>query len=289
MPPADVAPVPAAAPAAGEAMAVIGRGVTLAYGPHVALSGADFTVPVGAVTALIGPNGSGKSSLLHAIAGLLPPRDGTLTVLGMPADEARARVAYVLQSTKVNEQMPATVREVVSMGRFAVRGVLGRLRPDDRAAVEAAMARLEVADLAQRQLGELSGGQRQRVFVAQGLAQQAELLLLDEPVTGLDLVSRQRILDVIDEERAAGRTVVVTTHDLGEAAAADHVVLVAGRVIADGPAAAVLTADHLSAAYGARLLHLGDGTAVLLDDPHHHAEGHDHTICADDDEPRHRH
>ena len=129
----------------------------------------------------------------------------------------------------------------------------------------------------------LSGGQRQRVFVAQGLAQQGEVLLLDEPVTGLDVVSRQRILDVVAEERAAGRTIVMTTHDLAEASTTDHVLLLAGRIVAAGSPAEVLTADHLADAYGGRLLRLADGM-VLIDDPHHHAHGHDHTVCAEDDE-----
>lgn len=270
----------------GAPAAVVARQVTLVHGRHVALAEVDLTLPAGEVTALIGPNGSGKSTLLDAIAGLLPPAAGDLEVLGGRPGVHRRQIAYVLQTTEVSEHLPITVREAVRMGRYAARGAFGRLSAEDRAAIDQAMARLGLSDFADRQLGELSGGQRQRVLVAQGLAQRAELLLLDEPVTGLDVVSRQRILEVIEAERAAGRTVVVTTHDLDEAAAADHVVLVAGRVVAAGPPSEVLVPDVLRQAYGGRLLVVPGQGAVLLDDPHHHAHGHDHTVCADDDELR---
>ena len=266
-----------------DSTAVVARGLSLAYGSHPVLVDADFDLPAGAVTSLVGPNGAGKSSLLNAIVGLLAPRAGSLRVLGGEPTAMRRHVAYVLQSAKVDEQLPITVRETVAMGRYADRGAFGRLTAEDRTLVDESLERLEIADLARRHLHELSGGQRQRVFVAQGLAQQGDVLLLDEPVTGLDLVSRQRILDVVAEERAAGRTIVMTTHDLAEASGTDHVLLLAGRVVAGGSPAEVLTADHLADAYGGRLLRLADGM-VLIDDPHHHAHGHDHTICAEDDE-----
>jgi ABC-type Mn2+/Zn2+ transport system ATPase subunit len=264
-------------------VAVTGRRVQLVRGRHPVLVDATFAVPAGAVTSLVGPNGAGKSSLLDAMVGLLPTAEGRIEVLGVSPRDAKRRVGYVLQAAKVNEQLPITVREAVTMGRFAERGAFGRLRAADRDAVDEAIERLELGDLVRRHLHELSGGQRQRVFVAQGLAQRAKLLLLDEPVTGLDVVSRQRILEVVDAERAAGRTVVMTTHDLSEAAGTDHVLLLAGRVVAEGRPAEVLTAANLAEAYGGRLLRLPDG-AVLVDDPHHHADGHDHTVCADDDE-----
>jgi len=247
--------------------AVVARSLVLAYGRHVALGRSDFRLEPGSVTAIIGPNGSGKSTLLHAIAGLLEPASGTLEV-GERTAAAGAAVGYVLQSTQVNELLPVTVREVVTMGRYADLGAFGRLRASDRRAVDEALDRLEIADLASRQLRELSGGQRQRVFVAQGLAQRAPVLLLDEPVTGLDLVSRHRILEVLAAERERGVTVVVSTHDLDDAAAAEHVLLLAGRVVAAGPPAAVLTPEWLAQAYGGRLLRV-DGGAVLLDDPAH--------------------
>lgn len=245
-------------------MGATGRGVTLAYGARVVLHRADFTLPVGGLTALVGPNGSGKSTLLGAIAGLVPLAEGTVDIVG------KAPVALVLQQTAANELLPITVREVVTLGRFAARGLLGRLRPADREAVRRAMAQLEVTNLSERHLRELSGGQRQRVLVAQGLAQEADVLLLDEPLTGLDLVSRQGILDALTAERAAGRTVIMSTHDLDDAELADHVLLLAGRVVAAGTPAQVLTAANLREAYGGRLLRQ-DGHAFAVDE-HLHPE-----------------
>jgi ABC-type Mn2+/Zn2+ transport system ATPase subunit len=243
--------------------AVRSESLTLAHRREPALQDATFELPAGRVTALIGPNGAGKSTLLHAIAGLLKPRSGSLEVV------SDRRVAYVLQTTKVNDQLPITVRETVTMGRYARTGALRRMSRDDRRAVDEAMQALGITGLERRQLGELSGGQRQRAFVAQGLAQRAEILLLDEPITGLDLVSREHILHAIDHERDAGRTVIVSTHDLGDAAQADHVLLLAGRVVAQGPPAEVLTDEHLATAYGGHLLRLGDRTIIVDDHAHH--------------------
>ena len=199
--------------------------------PHAVLTAATFTIPGGAVTALIGPNGAGKSTLLHALAGLLAPRSGSLEV---PAAARRGGVAYVLQGTQVGLHLPLTVRETVTMGRYATVGLVGRLREADRTSVDRAIDALGLGDLANRPLHQLSGGQRQRAFVAQGLAQEGDLLLLDEPITGLDLVSRQHILDAIAAQRGAGHAVVVSTHDLGDASQADHLLLLAGRVVASG-------------------------------------------------------
>jgi manganese transport system ATP-binding protein len=248
-------------------------GLRVARGGRLVLEVDRLDLAAGSVTALVGPNGSGKSTLLHAIAGLLAVEGGRVEVLGSDPVGARARVAYVLQAVSVTEHLPITVREVVTMGRYAVRGPFGRLGADDRRIIDRAIGRLELTDLAHRHLGELSGGQRQRALVAQALAQEADVLLLDEPVTGLDLASVERIRAVIDEERAAGRTVVVATHDLGDAQQADVLVLLAGRVVAAGPPAQALSRQSLAEAYGARLLRL-DGDTVLLDDGAHH--GHDH-------------
>jgi manganese transport system ATP-binding protein len=247
-------------------IAVRADDVELAYGARTVLAAASFELPAGAVTALIGPNGAGKSTLLHALAGLLQPRSGQLDVR---AAARRGGVALVLQATSVNEHLPITVREAVTMGRYAMAGPFRRLRAADRAAVDQALEALAISDLAGRPLHELSGGQRQRAFVAQGLAQGADLLLLDEPITGLDIVSRQHILDAIAAERAAGRAVVVSTHDLGDAAAADHLLLLAGRVVASGAPSSVLTDEHLCDAYGGHLMRIGDGTLILDDHPHH--------------------
>lgn len=257
-------------------LAVEGHGVTVNYGGRLALHDCDLAVPAGVVTALVGPNGSGKSTLLSAIAGLIPVMSGRLSVLGDAPGQngVAARVAYVLQSTPANQALPVTVREVVTMARFARRGLFGRMSAADRRAVDDALARLGVADLADRHLRELSGGQRQRVLVAQGLAQHADLLLLDEPVTGLDLTSRDAILDVVDEVRLRGGTVIVATHDLDDdAARAGHVVLLNGCVVAAGPPDQVITAEHLRQAYGRHVHHHADRPHVVDEHLHHDGDG----------------
>ncbi len=243
--------------------AVQAENITLRYGSHEAIGPSSFSVSKGSVTALIGPNGAGKSTLLNAVAGLHHPASGSLVV---SADAYR--IAYVLQGTKVNESLPISVREVVTMGRYALTGAYGWLRKRDRDAVDEAMDRTDLTDLADRQLHELSGGQRQRAFVAQGLAQEHDILLLDEPMTGLDLPSAQSLDSVIHQEHERGCTVMMTTHDLSEAQVAEHVLLLSGRVIADGPPEEVLTVENLSEAYGQSLLH-ADGERLFIDDPHH--------------------
>ena len=243
------------------------------FGSTVAVAPSSFTVPEGAITALIGPNASGKSTLLSGIAGILIPASGTMIVHQAPT---RKQIAFVLQTTKVNEALPITVREVVTMGRYPSLRMFDRLTNHDRAIIDAAMDRMSIANVAHRHLRELSGGQRQRVFVAQGLAQDHEILLLDEPLTGLDLTSAQAIDTVLHEEQSLGRTIVISTHDLAEARVSDHVVLMAGRVVASGPPEEVLTADLLREAYRAAFLHV-DGGQVFLDDPAHNPADGRHT------------
>ena len=243
------------------------------FGSTIAVAPSSFTVPEGAITALIGPNASGKSTLLSGIAGILIPASGTMIVHQAPT---RKQIAFVLQTTKVNEALPITVREVVTMGRYPSLRMFDRLTNHDRAIIDAAMDRMSIANVAHRHLRELSGGQRQRVFVAQGLAQDHEILLLDEPLTGLDLTSAQAIDTVLHEEQSLGRTIVISTHDLAEARVSDHVVLMAGRVVASGPPEEVLTADLLREAYRAAFLHV-DGGQVFLDDPAHNPADGRHT------------
>jgi iron complex transport system ATP-binding protein len=240
--------------------------LVLAYEDKIAVDRSTFSIPARTVTAVIGPNGSGKSTLLNAIAGLLTPRAGTIAV---PAGrDGFQRVAYVLQTTKVNDALPISVGEVVGMGRFASKGWFDRINHEDRTAISTAMERTGITDLEGDHMQHLSGGQRQRVFVAQGLAQEHELLLLDEPLTGIDLTAAQAIDAVLHDELENGCTVVLTTHDLSEARSADHVVLLAGRVVASGPPSEVLTTENLIEAYGTSLLHLDQGN-IFVDDPAH--------------------
>ena len=257
--------------------AVVASDLDLRRGSRVAIDRSSFTIPSGQITAIIGPNGSGKSTLLHAIAGLLTPSEGRLDVLGRTPSESTMRtsgMSYVLQHTDIAAGTPLTVREAVGMARYPRLGLLGRPSREDRAKVDQAMGLLKIADLAERHLTELSGGQRQRVYVAQGVAQDHEILLLDEPLTGLDLLSAKTIDAIIHEEPQHGCAVVLTTHDLEEAAAADHVLLTCGRVLASGPPSSVLTSANLATAYGLGALHQVDERAPLLPTEHHEDHGH---------------
>lgn len=238
------------------------------YGQIHAVGPLSLEVPAGSSVAIIGPNGSGKSTLLKVIAGVIDPTSGRCDTFGVAP-------SIVLQSTDVDPSLPLTVRDVVTMARYPRLGLFRRPGAVDREAVETAMERLEIGDLAGRQIHELSGGQRQRAFVAQGLAQDSPVLLLDEPLTGLDVRSRSIITGVIDDEHAQGRTVITTTHNFDDAGRCELVLLLATRFVAFGPPDEVFTEDHLRTAFGGRFVRVGD--ALILDDPHHdHHHDHGH-------------
>ena len=239
------------------------------YGTTVALAPSTLAIEPGTSTALVGPNGSGKSTLLGLLAGLVRPTAGTLAVA------EGVRIAFVAQQQHQHRWIPLSVEDVLRMGRYAERGLLRRLGPADHAAVAAAAHRLDVDDLRRRPFGELSGGQRQRVLVAQALVAAPDLLLLDEPITGLDLASQERILEIIATETEAGTAVVMSTHHLGEARRTDRVLLLAGCVLAAGPPGEVLQPRLLAEAFGDRLVM--SGAATLVVDEH----GHAHDDCPD--------
>jgi ABC-type Mn2+/Zn2+ transport system ATPase subunit len=249
------------------------RDVVVERGHATVLTVGSLEIPRG-VTAVVGPNGSGKSTLLHVIAGLLPAGKGVVTVGGRAPHQGRRDVAYVLQAQHASEHLLVTADEVVGLARAATLGAFRPMRRGDRDAVTRATDRLDVTALGRRHLADMSGGQRQRVFVAQGLAQEADVLLLDEPMAGLDIVSAEAIRTVIEQERSAGRFVLVATHDLDDARRADFVVLLNGRVVAAGPPEVALRPECLREAYGSRVLDLG-GHTVAIDDGIHH-EDHEH-------------
>lgn len=257
---------PAAIAASVEPVRVVD--LTVRFGAVTALDRVDHDFEPGVTAAVMGPNGAGKTTLLECLAGLLRPSSGR--VAGAPD-----RVAYVRQQVPAG-WMPLTAREVLAMGRYRARGLVGRLRAADRAVMAAAADRLDVADLLSRPYGDLSGGQRQRVVIAQALALEPELLLLDEPISGLDLPSQERILAVLDESAASGLAVVVTTHHLDEARHCHEVLLLANRLVAAGPPDEVLTPDRLRETFGPRTLgdhrrHDHDHSLLVLDD-----HGHSH-------------
>ncbi len=243
--------------------AVAASEVTVSFGRRVALDAVSFTIKRATSTALVGPNGSGKTTLMRLIAGLQSASAGEI-------DVSAAQIAFVLQHAGRGNWLPITVREVVAMGRYPHLGRFRRPTSNDTRAIADAAARVEVTDLFARQFGELSGGQKQRVLVAQALAQEAELLLLDEPITGLDLASQDRILHVLAEETHLGRTVIVSTHHLEEARECDVVFLMAGRLVKAGTPAEVLVPDVLEQAYGSRLLRLDKYTTFMDEHGHEH-------------------
>ncbi len=234
--------------------AIEAEGLELRYGSTTVLTSSSFTAPSGRITALVGPNGAGKSTILHCIVGLISPTAGRIAVLGTSPQKARRQVAYVIQTNQVNHTLPLTVYQVVAMGRYPSLGMMRTMKAVDRSRVSRAMERMAITDLANRHLTELSGGQRQRVFMAQGLAQDHSVLLLDEPLAGLDIVSTEAVYRFIHDEQAHGCAVLLATHDLEEAWAADHVLLLGGNRVISGPPQEVLTEENLVRVFGLGLL-----------------------------------
>lgn len=234
------------------------RAVQASYGGAPVLHDVDLTIPAGRLTGIVGPNGAGKSTLLKAVLQLVPTR-GRIRLLGRPLPEVRRRVAYVAQRDAIAEDFPITAVQVVEMGRYPHRGWLRRLRPADDQAVAEAMERTGVTALADLPFGDLSGGQRQRVLLARALAQQAQLLLLDEPLAAVDARTEATLLDVLTSLAAAGTSVLAVHHDLRTVARTfHHAVLLSApqprdagsSVVAAGPVDHVLTTQHLATAYG---------------------------------------
>lgn len=256
------------------AVSIVIDGVNADYGGRPALTDVALEVRAGSLLAVIGPNGAGKSTLLKLIAGLLRPSTGRVTVLGGPPGAAARSVAYLPQAEAVDWEFPVTVGEVVMMGRYARLGFGREPRAIDRTRVGEALETVGMADAARRQIGALSGGQRRRVFLARALAAEPELYLLDEPVTGVDVRTQEDLMDVLEAEARAGKTVIATTHDLICAAQRFHeAALLNRRLVAHGPAELVLDQRLLAETYGGHVLVLpGDGGRLVLDDAHHHDE-----------------
>jgi manganese/iron transport system ATP-binding protein len=241
--------------------------LTAGYNGAAALSDVTFTVPGGARVAVVGPNGAGKTTLLKMIAGALKPSSGRVQVYGH-RPLSHICIAYVPQRSQIDVGFPVTVREVVMMGRIRRIGLFRWPGRRDWEEVEQALRRVGLVDLGDRQIGELSGGQQQRTFLAQALAQRAELILLDEPLTGLDTPSQEAIFRLLDELRQQGVPALVATHDLNMAVERfDRVLLLNRRLIAYGSPQEVLTRAHLLHAYGGHmhLLPDSDGVMVLTD------------------------
>jgi len=256
--------------AASDAEGISATDVTVTYrNGHTALWDASFEVPRGSVTALVGVNGAGKSTLFKAIMGFVPAAKGEIRLLGRPVKEALRHnlVAYVPQSEEVDWAFPVLVEDVVMMGRYGHMGFLRIASATDRAAVDQALERVGMSAFRKRQIGELSGGQRKRVFLARALAQDGQVILLDEPFTGVDVKTEDQIVDLLREMRDEGRVMLVSTHNLGSVPEfCDRTVLVKGTVLGHGPTDAVFTRENLELAFGGVLRHFTLGGDALHDD-----------------------
>lgn len=247
-------------------------------GAEPALDDVSFQLSRGERVAVVGPNGAGKSTLLKVVAGILQPTTGRVTIYGHGA-KGDVCVGYVPQRSQVDWKFPVTVSDVVLMGRVARIGLLRQAGRRDHELVRDSLAQVDATDIAKRQIGELSGGQQQRVFIARALAQEAELLLMDEPLTGLDVPSQESIFKILDLLRSRGITVLVSTHDLQLAADRfDRQMLLKRKLLAFGHPGDVLTPERLRQAYGTHLTVLpGPEGMLALSDTCCDGE-HDHDL-----------
>lgn len=235
--------------------------VSLRYDGHTALEDITFHLHAGERVAVVGPNGAGKSTLFKIVAGVLRPTGGEVTVYGS-GPGGHVCIGYVPQRSQVDWRFPVSVADVVMMGRIAKLGLLGWPKKRDWDFVRAALETVGIANLAKRQIGELSGGQQQRMFIARALAQEAELMLMDEPLTGLDAPAQESLLALLDELQARRVTIMVATHDLEQARRHfDRILLLNRRLIAFGPPEQALQAGNLARAYGSHLT-LAEGQVI---------------------------
>jgi manganese/zinc/iron transport system ATP- binding protein len=246
--------VPAVAFTKSAAPTVIAvRGLTVSYGQRPVLRSVSFDVPAGNLVGIVGPNGAGKSTLLRAMLGLIQPDSGSIRIGGMAVDQCRDRLAYVPQTEAVDWDFPVTVLDVVLMGRYGRLGWFGRPQRADRDAARHSLGLVAMSEYKDRHIRQLSGGQQQRVFLARALCQEADILLLDEPFSGVDAATEQAIFQLIEKLTAEGKTLIVVNHDLSVLDRFDLVMLLNQQVVAFGPTSAVVTDQNLRRTYGGRL------------------------------------
>ncbi|CAM1637235.1 manganese/iron ABC transporter ATP-binding protein [Bartonella sp. W8098] len=233
--------------------------ITVTYrNGHTALRDSSFETPTGSITALVGINGSGKSTLFKAIMGFVRLSRGSITVFGMPVRNALKKnlVAYVPQSEDVDWNFPVLVEDVVMMGRYGHMNFLRQPKDVDYAAVTDALQRVNMLPFRKRQIGELSGGQKKRVFLARAIAQEAKVILLDEPFTGVDVKTEDQIIALLKEMRKSGAVMLVSTHNLGSVPEfCDRTVLIKGTVLGYGPTSEIFTEENLTKTFGGALRH----------------------------------
>ena len=239
--------------------------LTVRYNGRAALEDVSFHLHAGERIAVVGPNGAGKSTLFKVVAGVLPPSTGEVNIFGS-RPRVHVCIAYIPQRSQVDWNFPVSVADAVMMGRSAKLGLLNWPHKNDWEHVRRALEIVELSDLAERQIGQLSGGQQQRMFIARALAQEAELVLMDEPLSGLDTPAQEGLLSLLDTLRNQNVTVMVATHDLDQAARHfDRIMLLNHRIIAFDVPQNVMHTDHLLQAYGGRLK-IAPGGTMLVDD-----------------------
>jgi manganese/iron transport system ATP-binding protein len=241
--------------------------LSVRYDGHFALENITFHLHAGERVAVVGPNGAGKSTLFKVVAGVLPPSSGDVKISGF-GPRGHICIAYVPQRSQVDWRFPASVADVVMMGRIGQIGFFRWPRRSDWDTVHGALEAVDMDSLSERQIGELSGGQQQRTFLARALAQEAELILMDEPLNGLDTPSQEAILALLEKLHQQKITLMVATHDLGQAASNfDRVMLLNRRLVRFGSPQEVLTSENLLQAYSghAQLIQGTDGRTTLAD------------------------
>ncbi|MBI0163646.1 manganese/iron ABC transporter ATP-binding protein [Bartonella sp. M0283] len=233
--------------------------ITVTYrNGHTALRDSSFETPTGSITALVGINGSGKSTLFKAIMGFVRLSRGNITIFDMPVRNALKKnlVAYVPQAEDVDWNFPVLVEDVVMMGRYGHMNFLRQPKDVDYAAVTDALQRVNMLPFRKRQIGELSGGQKKRVFLARAIAQEAKVILLDEPFTGVDVKTEDQIIALLKEMRKSGAVMLVSTHNLGSVPEfCDRTVLIKGTVLGYGPTSEIFTEENLTKTFGGALRH----------------------------------
>ncbi len=261
------------------------KNVTVTYNNgHTAIWDTTFSLPTGTITALVGVNGSGKSTLFKSVMGLVNLSKGSVQILGQSVSAAMKanQVAYVPQSEDIDWNFPILVQDVVMMGRYGHMNMFRMPKSVDYEKVAAALERVGIYELRRRQIGELSGGQKKRVFLARALAQESEVVLLDEPFTGIDVNTEEQIMSLLKGMRADGKVILVSTHNLGSVPEfCDRAVLINGTVLASGETHEVFTQDNLQLAFGGVLRRFVLTGKELHDDD----DRRQVTVLSDDERP----
>lgn len=234
-------------------------GLTVSYGHKTVLSNIYLDILPGQLIGVLGPNGAGKSTLFKTMLGLVEPTVGTIEILGKNVDDSRKKIAYIPQKDEVDWDFPATARDVVTIGRYPHKSLLQQIDKNDELIIDQALEEMGISHLQSRQIGQLSGGQQQRVFLARALAQEADILFLDEPFVGVDITTEEKIIQILKGLAQDGKTCLVVHHDLATVAEYfDHVILLNQRLVQYGPTPTIFNQGNLNKTYGSQLTFLDE-------------------------------